>query len=258
MKYGTSLSIFTGFGAPRETETGAVEVGFEVGHVPEVSDRQRRIGFNGTKLEDMNKTALLGRVRASIGVGGGWRAEVGFVPPVEVGGATPLMASLGLGGPLYSSGTVRVGVRGYGHVGRFRGDITCDAETVAAGIDPVRNEFNCQAVSEDELRQRFVGAELSGALPLGVVEPYAAVGVNYLDTGFQVSAIYAGTDSQELLETSGFTVSASVGVAVELAESVRLSAEAFYSPLDVVRPPASASGNDGLFNLRALLSYRVR
>lgn len=258
MKYGTSLSIFTGFGAPRETASGEVELGFEMGHVPEVSDSQRRIGFNGTKLEDMNKTPVFGRIRAGVGVGGGWKAEMGLVPPVEVDGATPLMASVSLGGPLYTGSAVRFGVRGYGHVGRFGGDITCDAETVAAGPDPVRNEFNCESVSDDDLRQRFVGAELSGALPFGVVEPYATVALNYLDTSFQVRATYAGTRSEELLETSGVTVSGTVGVVIALTESVRLSTEAFYSPLDVVRPPATVPVNDGMFNLRALLSYRLR
>ena len=258
MKYGTSLALFTGFGAPREVEKGSIELGLEMAHVPHLSDAQRRIGFDGIKLEDMNKTAVFARFRARLGIGSGWGASVGIVPPVEVGGAKPLMVSASVGGPVVDGERLRVGVRGFGHIGRIEGDITCDAETVAAGVDPIRNAFNCAEVSEDELKQRVGGLEISGALPLGTVEPYVAVGINYLDTSFQVHAFYSGSTSDELLETSGVTLSGSLGVAVEAAESLRLTAEAFYTPLSVVRPPETGANNDGLFHLRGMISYKVR
>ena len=258
MKYGSSLALFTGLGVPRSAESGSVRLGLEVAHVPELSDAQRRIGFDGTKLEDMNKTPVFARLRAGLGLGGGWGFDVGVVPPVEMGGATPLMASLAIGGELLATSTVRVGVRGFGHLGRIQGDFTCDAETVSAGVGSPANPFDCEEISEDELVQRVVGAEASVGFPVGRVEPYAAIGVNYLDTSFQVDARYSGVTSMERLETSGTTVSGSAGLVYDASDILRISGEVFYTPLEVVRPPAVTSGTDGLLNVRVLLSYRVR
>lgn len=258
MKFGTSLAMFTGFGAPGATEPGSLELGLEVAHVPQVSDEQRRVGFNGNKLEDMNKSRFFARLRAQLGIGGDWAVSLGVVPPVELGGATPLMVSAAVGGPVATTESARIGLRGYGHLGRIDGDITCDAETVAAGADSVRNQYNCQAISDDRLTQRYVGAEVSAAFPQGDWEPYVGVAINYLDTSFQVDAMFANTTSRELLETNGVTFSGTAGVSVAVSEAVRLAAEAFYTPLSVVRPPSTDSGRDGLFNLRAMVSYQVR
>ncbi len=258
MKFGTTLAMFTGFGAPAAVEKGSLELGLEVALVPQVSDEQRRIGFNGTKLEDMNKSRFFARLRARLGIGGDWGATVGVVPPVELGGAKPLMGSVSVGGPIVTTEATRIGVRAYGHLGRIDGDITCDAETVAAGVDPVRNEAMCEAVSDDRLTQRFAGAEVSAAFPQGDWEPHVGVAVNYLDTSFQVDARFNNITSTELLETNGFTFSATAGVSLTVSEAIRIAAEAFYSPLSVVRPPSTESGSDGLFNVRAMVSYQVR
>ena len=38
----------------------------------------------------------------------------------------------------------------------------------------------------------------------------------------------------------------------------RITGEVFYTWLSVVRPPNTATGNDGLLNFRFLVSYRIR
>ena len=43
-----------------------------------------------------------------------------------------------------------------------------------------------------------------------------------------------------------------------MTERLNVSLGVFYSPLNVVRVPGTASENDSLFNARALLSYRFR
>src|SRR5260370_4949451 len=66
MKYFTSLSLPTGMGVPERLGGGKIEVGFEGGLVPQLSDDQRRVGFDATKLEDVNKTRVIVRLRPKI------------------------------------------------------------------------------------------------------------------------------------------------------------------------------------------------
>ena len=61
-----------------------------------------------------------------------------------------------------------------------------------------------------------------------------------------------------VLLTDGFTVSFTAGLAYVLTDRLSLSGEVFYSPLSVVRPPNASSQNDGLFNVRSLVTYRIR
>ena len=70
---------------------------------------------------------------------------------------------------------------------------------------------------------------------------------------------YAGRELLRLLAGhDGFTVSFTAGLAYALTDRLSLSGEVFYSPLSVVRPPNASSQNDGLFNVRSLVTYRIR
>ena len=42
------------------------------------------------------------------------------------------------------------------------------------------------------------------------------------------------------------------------SEKWRIAGEVFYSWLSVVRPPETTAANDGLFNFRFLVAYRLR
>ena len=255
-KWAASLAAYTTLGSPVRLAPGQLELGGELAHVPTVSDEARRIGFDGIKLEDMNKSPVFGRLRARLGLGGGWALGIGFVPPVEVDGATPLMLGASVGGVIWD-GTARLGVRAQAQWGRFQGDITCDAETVAGGTDLTLNPFQCEAISDDELTQAAVGGELVASLPNSTVTPYVSFGVTRLTSEFQVNARYSGVQGDDLLKTDGMVWTATGGVTIHATSRLDLTAAAFYAPLDVVRPPATASGNEGLFNLRGGLRYRL-
>src|SRR5262245_158168 len=141
MKYYASLALLTAMGVPERRAAGQVDLGFEGGYVPQMSDEERRIGFNGTKLEDVNKTKFFGRIRGSVGLGKGFALELAYTPPIELGGAKPNILALGLGRPFQLSDTWRLGVRGYGQIGKIEADITCSADEVAAGDDTQGNPF---------------------------------------------------------------------------------------------------------------------
>ncbi len=259
MKYYTSLSLFTGMDVPRYRRAGEVDLALEGGQVPQLSEDQRRVGFDGTKVEDVNKTRVFGRLRGSVGVGTDLTLEVGYTPPLKVGGARPNLLALALGRP-FDLSSFRLGVRGFGQVGAIDADITCSAGEVAAGADPQRNPFDCVAPSEDRSHQKVAGLELTvGYEGFKHLEPHIGVALDYMDLQFDINALYSGglVSDHETERTSGTTVSATAGVTFEISRRLRLGAELFYSWLSVVRPPATAAVNDGLLNVRFLVSYRV-
>ena len=79
-----------------------------------------------------------------------------------------------------------------------------------------------------------------------------------MNADFQVNARYSGLNDRTLLLADGFTVSFTGGVSYAVTERFSISGEVFYSPLDVIRPPSTTSQNDGLFNIRSLITYRIR
>jgi hypothetical protein len=254
MKYYTSLALFTGMGVPEGIGAGRIALGFEGGFVPQLSEDQRRVGFGGVKVEDLNRTRLFGRVRGKIGLSEKASLELAYLPPFEVDGTKPHMFSVAVGRPFDVSDTWKVGVRGYGHFGTIEGDITC-SESDLDGPNP----YDCLAPSNDREKQRAFGAEVTtGYVSSSPLRPYVGFAVNYLDLEFQVDAMHSGIHDRTLQLTDGATVYLTGGATYAAGEKWRLTGELFYSWLSVVRPPSTASENDGLFNFRFLVSYLIR
>lgn len=259
MKFFASLSALTSLGVPEPMGAGAIDVGFEGGTVPQLSEEERRVGFDGTKVEDLNRTRVFGRARAHIGVSDSTRVELAYTPPIDIDGVTPNLFAVGLARPFAVTESFQLGARGYFQFGTIDGDITCSEAEAAAGPDPERNPLLCEAPSNDELSQRVLGGEIvAGYTSGGPWRPYGGVAVNYMDLEFQVDARYAGLIDRTLQLTDGATVSVTGGVSFLPNEQWRLTGEVFYSWLSVVRPPSTTSTNDGLLNARFWVAYRIR
>jgi hypothetical protein len=254
MKYYASLALFTGMGVPEPLGAGAIDLGFEASTVPQLGEDQRRVGFEGTKVEDLNRTHLFGRVRGRIGLSESYSLDLAYVPPIDVGGIKPHLFAAAVGRPFQVGESVRVGVRGFAQLGTIRGDITCSADEIANGPNP----FQCESPSNDSLDQRLVGLELTGGYVTdGPWRPYFGVSFNYLDLRFQVDAAYSGIVDRTLQTTSGGMISLTGGLTYAVDAKWRVTGEIFYSPLSVVRPPSTSSTNDGLLNARFLVTYRI-
>lgn len=258
MKYFASLGLLTGMGVPERMGAGGLALGFEGGLVPQLSDEQRRIGFNGSKIEDVNKSRFFGRVRGAVGLSDNYSLDLAYTPPLEVGGARPHLFAVGIGRPFDLSPRWRLGVRAYGQLGTIEGDVTCSADEVAAGLDPDRNPFGCEEPSKDSLKQRLLGAEMSAGYVAHRWRPYVGVAVNYMDLEFQVDARYDGFVDRTLQLTDGVTFSVATGLGFAPSERWYVSAELFYSWLSVSRPPGTSVQNDGFLNGRFLVAYRIR
>lgn len=265
MRYFTSISVLTGLGSPEEMEPGSVEIGFEGSWVPSLSEDERRVGFDGRKTEDLNKTSVFGRPRVTIGLPKKFSLTLAWAPPVEVGGVESNLISAAIGRPFAEGGNWRFGWRLYAQTGTVEGDFTCDEGSVAAGNDRDRNPFGCEEPSNDEVTMDYAGFEISTARRSdSPFEPHFAVAVNYLDTEFQVNALYFNLRDQMLLRADDTTVSFTAGLGYRASDKWRLAGELFYTPLgDVTRRTSPRSNefrtdSEDLFHVRALISYRVR
>ena len=254
MKYFASLAILTGMGVPEARGVGKIDLGFEGGFVPQLSEEQRRVGFGGVKVEDLNRTPFFGRIRGRIGLSESTSLELAYLPPIEVDGTTPHMFAVAVGRPFDVGERWKVGLRGYGQFGSIEGDITCSSEDLEGP-----NPYDCVAPSNDDLGQRMFGAEITtGYVSASPLRPYVGIAFNYLDLEFQVDAMHSGVHDRTLQLTDGATVSLTGGATYAASDKWRFTGELFYSWLSVVRPPSTTSANDGLFNFRFLVSYQIR
>jgi hypothetical protein len=93
---------------------------------------------------------------------------------------------------------------------------------------------------------------------LGKVVPHVAVGVNYVDSIFQVNAHTFGFLDRTRIETAGSTLSVSAGGGYRFTDRVMLSADVFYSPLSVQPTFGAAVSNRSLLTARGSVTYRLR
>jgi hypothetical protein len=90
------------------------------------------------------------------------------------------------------------------------------------------------------------------------IVPHLAVGGNFIDGVFHVHAPVQDGLDQTRLWTRGGTFSTSGGISYLVSKKTTFTVDAFYTPLWVQRSPNAPTTNDGLFNVRALISYSFR
>ena len=257
MKYFASVSLFTGLGTPDHIEAGTVELFLEGGNIPSLSEEERRVGFVGNTVEDLNRSSFFGRVGADIGLPSDVTLSLGWSPPVDVGGLEANLFAFALARPIYDQ-SWRLGLRLHGETGSIDGDLVCPADLVGVD-DPIVNPLQCREPSDDEQKISYVGVQLSASPKVlgDRWEPHFALSANYLDLELRINARWDRFIDHSVLSTSGWTYSATAGIAYLAAERWRLVGELFYTPLDVVRDQQRGSQNDSLLNARFLVSLNI-
>ena len=261
LKYFTSASLLGGLETPRTRKPGAVSLGLEVGWLPPLSDAQQLVGYDGTEAQDLNNAPMFLRPRVAIALPARLSLIVAVVPPVRMFGITPALLAIAIERPVYETTSWAVGLRGYGQIGRVKGSYTCPETILAFEPGSPGNIDGCQAASSDTAVLRYAGGEAGIAYRPGVphrLSPHAAVGLTYMNVAFQVDALTFDMIDHTRYTSHGVTASASGGISYPLTTRLSLSVDAFYSPLSVRRGPGAPARNDGLFNLRALATYRLR
>jgi hypothetical protein len=261
LKYFTSASLLSGLETPRTRQPGSVSVGLEFGALPPLTSAQQLVGYDGTEAQDLNKAPFFLRPRVTVALPARMALIVGIVPPVRMYGIKPAMLALALERPIHETASWAVGLRGYGQVGRVEGSYTCPQSVLAFEAGSAGNAEGCQAASSDVATLRYVGGEVSVAYrpeAANRISPHGAFGVNYMTDAFQVDALTFGMVDHTRYESHGVTVSVSGGVSYGLTSRLALGVDVFYSPLSVARHPGVPVQNDGLLNVRALVTYRLR
>ncbi|MCX6546160.1 MAG: hypothetical protein NTV05_17340 [Acidobacteria bacterium] len=261
LKYFTSATLPGGIETPRALKPGSVLVGLEAGWLPPLSDAQRTVGYNGTQTQDLNKAPFFPRPRVTIGLPGSLAIVIAAVPPIPMFGLTTKLLALAVERPVFGTSAVAVGLRVYGQIGTVRGAYTCPVRTAALAPGSAGNPEGCQAASSDAAALRYAGGEATVAFwpdASNRLSPHLGVGLSYMNVGFQVDALTFGMIDHTHYLSHGTAVSASGGVSYRLTNRLTLGLDAFYSPLSVRRGFAAPVQNDGFFNLRTLVTYRLR
>jgi hypothetical protein len=257
LKYYTAVTTFTGMRAPRARTPGAVEIGIEGGWVPYLDEDQRRVGFEGTSLEDLNKTPFIARPRVLVALPAGIALEAGWIPPVRLNGGRANLFDGAVEMAFVDRPGGSFGLRLYGQIGHAMGDFTCPQEVVDQPSGSAGNPQGCTQRSEDTATLNDAGAAVAGGVRVGLATVHGALGATYNDLQFQVGAYTGGFADNTLLKTHGWTGWVALGADFPVGGHAAISGELFYSPLEVRRPPSSASTNDPLFNVRAMLRWRI-
>lgn len=261
MAYFAAATLLSGLETPATRRPGEVSVGIELGWLPSLDATQRHVGFNGTEDVDLNKTPVMPRPRVSIGLPGRLTLIVAGIPPVRFLGLKPALLALGLERPVVEREAWTVGLRGYGQIGHVTGAYTCPQDVLGFEPGSPENPGGCQAASADVAKLRYVGGEVLVAARVGRERkwsPHAALGVTYMDVGFQVDALTFGYIDRTSYLSHGVAISGSLGASYRLSPRMTASLDAFYSPLAVRRVVGAPARNDGLFNVRALVTYKLR
>jgi hypothetical protein len=264
LKYFASTMLLSGLQPPESSEgrhPGSISVAFEMGWLPTLDAGQRQIGFNGTTPEDLNIAPIFARPIVRIGLPDKFTAIIAAPPPFRVFGVTPHVLEFGLERPILERERWTLNWRGYGQVGSIKGAFTCPRSALAFAPGSPDNPAECLAESADVASLRYAGSEFQIAyhIPgMPKLTPHVAAGGNFIDGAFQVNALVQAGQDRTRLWTRGGTFSSSGGVSYLLTSHVGITVDAFYTPLWVRRTATSPATNDGLFNVRALLSYTFR
>ena len=255
MKYFNSVSLLTGLGPPRAREPWSFEIGLELDSIPRLDEDQRRVGFGGAKVEDLNRLPVFFRPRLTIGLPAKWSLDLAYVPPLEVRGVKSHLLALGLERPVVATGPWTLGIRFYGQIGDVKSDFTCSAEEASHPPGSPDNFWGCEAPSEDEVTLNYIGVAFTGGYRYRQTDFHWGLAANYMNMEFQVDALTNGFIDRSLLLADGWTWSLNGGASWSLSGRISLAVEVFYSPLSVVRPPSTGMENDPLLNLRSMLRF---
>jgi hypothetical protein len=243
-----ATALLTGFDAP--PARGEWRLALELDPVPHLSERERTVGFEGTKVEDLNKSPVFGRVRAAVGLPAGWHAELAWTPPATIDGTHADDAwGVGFGHALWTRDTFALQARAFAQHAIVWGDITCPVALVGVD-DPGRNPYGCEAPSHDRFRMDQYGAELGLQWDRGAWRGLASVGGVRTELQVEVDALTFGVRDRSRLWANGWRPFLSVGASRAFGRHWRGAAAWLHVPLRVRRDAGDTAHDEPFDGLR--------
>jgi hypothetical protein len=179
---------FTPTRGPGHTTAGRVELGLGVLTVPEVNQdalAPTTCG-SGESLSNTNQLVVAAQPRVRVGLGKGFAAEAGWIPPIAVNGVSANIVGLGadwssppMGGVLIANLSLNASF------GTVKGSFTCDDKDV---LNPANSCYQ-GTPSDDSFMPAVYGADLAlgASFSEGTVRPYLGGGYTRLMPTFQVN-----------------------------------------------------------------------
>lgn len=253
----------SGFGPAEAGRWRELDLAIDLASLPTLTREQRTVGFGGTKLEDLNRSPLVARPRARIGLPAGFALDASWLPPVEIDGARGNLFALGLSRPLLEREGWRLTSRLWLQTGALEGDFVCPRAAAEAGDDAEANPYACAEASEDRMELDQAGLELALAwTPRSrpALDTWFAFSTRSLDSSFVVDARWSGIDDHSRLDYDGIDWGLAAGLAWRARAGWRTAAELRWTPLEVRRPSDGGGGasDDPLLHFLATVAYRLR
>jgi hypothetical protein len=251
-----ATTFMTAFGDDATLASGHWNVALEIGEIPRLSAAQRQVGLGGTKIEDLNKSPVFGRLRFALGLPAGWAAEFGYTPPLMINGLRARgLVALAFEHRVIERDGWAMSARVFGQHGSVLGDITCPAD-IAGVSDPAINPYGCQAASHDRVALNYYGTGLTVGGGRDGWHWHGGLGIVRTELAVQLDSLTFSFRDRTRLTANGFKRYLVAGVSHDLNSSWSVGAEVLYVPLSVRRDPNLSASNDSLTSVRLQLRYR--
>ena len=256
MSYMTAASLNLSDKFPEALSLGKFNLSAEISSIPELNEKQQKIGFGGVKSEDLNKSPVFGRGKIAAGFYWDSIIELSWTPPLKIEGAKPeQMWGIAVAKQIYSNDAFNLAIRLYQFNGQATASVTCSEEMVTEPLYSPGNISGCIGTSKDKIDMSHDGIEiLVERESLMGFKPWFSLASTRLKPSVQINAPLEFIQEEAFVETSGRLTTLNLGLNYQLSDKWLLNLGTSYTPIDVQRPEM-AGGNDNFWNIKIGLTF---
>ena len=256
MSYMTAASLNLSDKFPETLPLGQFNVSAEISTIPELNEKQQKIGFGGAKSEDLNKSPVFGRGKITTGFYWNSVIELSWTPPLEISGAKPdQMWGLAIAKQIYTNNAFNAALRLYQFNGKATAAVTCSEEMVMQPLYSPGNISGCIGTSQDKIDMSHEGVEiLLERESSNGFKPWFSVASTRLTPSVRINAPLEFIQEVAFVETSGRLTTLTFGLNYKLSDNWLLNLGTSYTPIDVQRPEMTG-GNDNFWNFKMGLTF---
>ena len=256
MSYMTAASLNLSDKFPETLPLGQFNLSAEISTIPELNEKQQKIGFGGAKSEDLNKSPVFGRGKITTGFYWNSIIELSWTPPLEIGGAKPdQMWGLAIAKQIYTNNAFNAALRLYQFNGKATASVTCSEEMVMQPLYSPGNISGCIGTSQDKIDMSHEGVEiLLERESSNGFKPWFSVASTRLTPSVRINAPLEFIQEVAFVETSGRLTTLTFGLNYKLSDNWLLNLGTSYTPIDVQRPEMTG-GNDNFWNFKMGLTF---
>ena len=258
MSYMTAASLNLSDKFPETLPLGQFNLSAEISTIPELNEKQQKIGFGGAKSEDLNKSPVFGRGKITTGFYWNSIIELSWTPPLEIGGAKPdQMWGLAIAKQIYTNNAFNAALRLYQFNGKATAAVTCSEEMVMQPLYSPGNISGCIGTSQDKIDMSHEGVEiLLERESSNGFKPWFSVASTRLTPSVRINAPLEFIQEVAFVETSGRLTTLTFGLNYKLSDNWLLNLGTSYTPIDVQRPEMTG-GNDNFWNFKMGLTFSL-